>query len=196
VQKVGIIFCSVDFFVVLCDNLNRLFAILQFYFIRLIIMYLPDWIQQYKEPRTEIKRINNGFYKYEVAFVYSKEKKRTEKKTIRLLGKITEKDGFIPSSKDSLRRKSEELPQAVILFQVSQHPMILIGGQLGDPCANLPLPLDAILRQFTQKHMGVGAKIVKVFFDGEAVRLNAISEKFFPNVIDHRAGRLYDLVHF
>jgi transposase len=77
-------------------------------------MYLPDWIQEHKEPRTEIKKINNGFYKYEVAFVYSKEKKKTEKKTIRLLGKITEKEGFIPSSKDLLRRKSEELPQVDI----------------------------------------------------------------------------------
>ena len=77
-------------------------------------MYLPDWIQEHKEPRTEIKCIKNGFYKYEVAFVYNKEKKRTEKKTTRLLGKITEKDGFIPSSKDSLRRKSEELPQVDI----------------------------------------------------------------------------------
>ena len=77
-------------------------------------MYLPEWAQKHKEPRTEIKQIKNGFYKYEVAFVYSKEKKRTEKKTIRLLGKITEKDGFIPSSKDELRRKSEELPKVDI----------------------------------------------------------------------------------
>ena len=77
-------------------------------------MYLPDWIQKYKEPRTEIKRIKNGFYKYQVAFVYNREKKKTEKKTIRLLGKITEKDGFIPSSKDELRRKSEELPRVDI----------------------------------------------------------------------------------
>src|SRR5215469_15621918 len=77
-------------------------------------MYLPDWIQKYKEPRTEIKRIGNGFYKYEVAFVYNKEKKKTEKKTIRLLGKITEKEGFVPSKKDELRRKSEELPQVDI----------------------------------------------------------------------------------
>jgi hypothetical protein len=78
------------------------------------IMQLPDWIKKYKEPHTDIRRIKNGFYKYEVAFVYSKEKKRTEKKTIRLLGKITEKDGFIPSAKDALRRKSEELPQVDI----------------------------------------------------------------------------------
>jgi hypothetical protein len=77
-------------------------------------MYLPDWIQEYKEPRTEIKRIKNGFYKYEVAFVYNKEKKKTEKKTIRLLGKITEKEGFVPSAKDTLRRKSESLPQVDI----------------------------------------------------------------------------------
>jgi hypothetical protein len=77
-------------------------------------MYLPDWIQEHKAPRTEIKKIKNGFYKYEVAFVYNREKKKTEKKTIRLLGKITEKDGFIPSSKDSLRRKSDELPRVDI----------------------------------------------------------------------------------
>jgi hypothetical protein len=77
-------------------------------------MYLPDWIQPYKEPRTEIRRINNGYYKYRVEFVYNREKKRTEKKTIRLLGKITQKDGFIPSSKDLLRQKSEELPQVDI----------------------------------------------------------------------------------
>ena len=77
-------------------------------------MYLPDWIQKYKEPRTEIKRVKNGFYKYQVAYVYNKEKKKTEKKTIRLLGKITEEEGFIPSSKDELRRKGEELPQVDI----------------------------------------------------------------------------------
>ena len=74
-------------------------------------MYLPDWVQPYKEPLTEIKRIKNGFYKYQVAYVYSKDKKRTEKKTIRLLGKITEEEGFVPSPKDELRRKGEELPQ-------------------------------------------------------------------------------------
>jgi hypothetical protein len=77
-------------------------------------MYLTDLIKNHKEPRTEIKWIKNGFNKYEVAFVYNKTKKKTEKKTIRLLGKITEKDGFIPSSKDTLRRKSEELPQVDI----------------------------------------------------------------------------------
>ena len=50
----------------------------------MIITCLPDWIQKYKESRTEIKRIKNDFYKYEVVFVYGKEKTKNEKKTIRL----------------------------------------------------------------------------------------------------------------
>lgn len=73
-------------------------------------MYLPEWIQEYKEPRTEIRLIKGTYYKYEVRYQYNKEKKRTDKITVRLLGKITEKEGFIPSKKDELRRKSEELP--------------------------------------------------------------------------------------
>ena len=73
-------------------------------------MSLPDWTRKHKEPRTEIKRIKNGFYKYEVAYPYSIERKRSVKKTIRLLGKITEKDGFIPSSKDTLRKAAVEPP--------------------------------------------------------------------------------------
>jgi transposase len=77
-------------------------------------MYLPDWIQKYKEPHTEIKRQGNGFYKYEVSFVYNREKKKTDKKTGHLLGKITEKEGFIPSSKNELRQRSEGLPQVDI----------------------------------------------------------------------------------
>jgi hypothetical protein len=117
---------------------------------------LTDWIQEYKEPRTEIKRINNGFYKYEVAFVYSKEKKRTEKKTIRLLGKITEKDGFIPSSKDTLRRKSEELPQVDIkafglynLFsELMKEEIASLKSLFGDEQADLLLSFSLMRRAY------------------------------------------------
>jgi len=28
-------------------------------------MYLPELAQKFKEPRTEIRKIKNGFYKYE-----------------------------------------------------------------------------------------------------------------------------------
>jgi len=73
-------------------------------------MYLPEWIEQHKEPRTEIKKINGRYYKYEVKYVYEKEKKRTVKKTVRLLGKITEEEGFLPSEKDKLRKRYEQMP--------------------------------------------------------------------------------------
>ena len=72
-------------------------------------MSLPEWITQYKEPRTEIKKINDRFYKYEVKYVYDKEKKRTIKKTVRLLGGITEDKGFSPSEKDELRIYCEQI---------------------------------------------------------------------------------------
>ena len=68
-----------SFFLYLCDYLIRLVI---YHFAKhksLIIMYLPNWMQKYKERRREIKRVKNGYYKYEVAFVYNKEKKKTEK---------------------------------------------------------------------------------------------------------------------
>lgn len=77
-------------------------------------MALSEWIEKYKEPRTEIRLIKGNYYKYEVAYRYSKDRKRTVKKTVRMLGKITEEAGFIPSSKDVLRRQSEELPKVDI----------------------------------------------------------------------------------
>ena len=50
-------------------------------------MYLPEWDKKHKEKCTKIKKIGNGFYKYQVALVYTR---KTEKKTLKLLGKITE----------------------------------------------------------------------------------------------------------
>lgn len=77
-------------------------------------MYLPEWVQPYKEPRTEIRLIKGTYYKYEVRYQYNKDKKRTDKITVKLLGKITQEDGFVPSDKDRLRRQSEELPNVDI----------------------------------------------------------------------------------
>ncbi|KAA6339231.1 hypothetical protein EZS27_012818 [termite gut metagenome] len=72
-------------------------------------MYLPDWIQNHKEPRCEIRLIKGTYYKHEVCYQYNKEKKRTDKKTVRLLGKITSENVFIASDKDRIRRQRESL---------------------------------------------------------------------------------------
>jgi hypothetical protein len=77
-------------------------------------MYLPDWTLPFKEPRTEIRCIKGIYYKYEVRYQYNKDKKRTDKITVRLLGKLTEKDGFIPSDKDLIRQKATQLPKVDI----------------------------------------------------------------------------------
>ena len=53
-------------------------------------MYLPEWAQKFKEPRTEIRKISGHYYKYQVEYRYNKEKKRSDKITVGLLGKITE----------------------------------------------------------------------------------------------------------
>ncbi|GLU54722.1 transposase [Dyadobacter frigoris] len=77
-------------------------------------MYLPDWVLPFKEPKTEIKLINGCYYKYEVRYQYNKEKKRTDKVTVRLLGKITQDYGFIASDKDLIRRQASQLPKVDI----------------------------------------------------------------------------------
>ncbi len=77
-------------------------------------MYLPLWVQKHKEPRTEIRFIKGVYYKYEVKYQYNKDKKRTDKITVKLLGKVTEKDGFISSNKDLIRQKAEQLPKVDI----------------------------------------------------------------------------------
>ena len=69
-------------------------------------MYLPEWVQKFKEPRTEIKKVGGHFYKYQVEYRYNKQKKRTDKVTVGLLGKITEQDGFVPSEKHLLKKKA------------------------------------------------------------------------------------------
>lgn len=71
----------------------------------MLLMYLPEWIQKFKEPRTEIKKVGGHFYKYQVEYRYNKNKKRTDKITVGLLGKITQEEGFIPSDKHLLKLK-------------------------------------------------------------------------------------------
>lgn len=70
-------------------------------------MYLPEWVQKFKEPKTGIKKVGGHFYKYQVEYRYDKQKRRTDKITVGLLGKITEQDGFIPSKKHLLKKNAE-----------------------------------------------------------------------------------------
>lgn len=58
---------------------------------------IPDSIKIHRPVGTEVRLINNTYYVYKISSKYDKEKKRAKKVTGKCIGKITEKDGFIPS---------------------------------------------------------------------------------------------------
>jgi transposase len=72
-------------------------------------MSTPAWVLKFREPKTEIKCINACYYKYQVFYKYNKEKRRTDKVTGQLLGRIDEKLGFIKSDKQAIREQAKAI---------------------------------------------------------------------------------------
>lgn len=68
----------------------------------------PSWAIQVRQPGTELRLINGKYYLYAVSSRYDPVLKRAKKITGKLLGKVTEQEGFIMSSKDRLRQKAEQ----------------------------------------------------------------------------------------
>ena len=74
----------------------------------------PDWVNKHRQPGTEIRKMKDKYYVYEVSSFYDKEKKRAKKKTGKYLGVITEGEGFkeatsIKVSKSSLAVNASRL---------------------------------------------------------------------------------------
>lgn len=65
----------------------------------------PEWATRHKRKGTELRLLNGYYYLYEVSSKWDPEKKRARKITGKLLGKITEQEGFVMSDKDRLRKK-------------------------------------------------------------------------------------------
>ncbi|MDR0304304.1 MAG: transposase [Chitinispirillales bacterium] len=65
----------------------------------------PQWALAQKRKGTELRLISGNYYLYEVSSKWNPQKKRTVKITGKLLGKITESDGFIESDKERLRKQ-------------------------------------------------------------------------------------------
>lgn len=59
----------------------------------------PKWALKHKRSGAELRCINGYYYLYEVSSIYNKELKRAKKITGPIIGKITEKDGFVPSKR-------------------------------------------------------------------------------------------------
>ncbi len=67
----------------------------------------PQWVLAHKRPKTEIRFINGHYYLYEITSKWNPEKKRSQKITGKLLGKITQ-EGFIESDKNKLRQMTKQ----------------------------------------------------------------------------------------
>jgi hypothetical protein len=57
----------------------------------------PEWALRHKKPGTELRLMKGRYYLYEVSSKWNKEKKRAQKITGKILGRITEDNGFTPS---------------------------------------------------------------------------------------------------
>jgi transposase len=64
----------------------------------------PNWVNKHRKPGTEIRKIGEKFYIYEVSSYYDKKKKKGRKKTGKFLGAITEAEGFVESQKMKVSR--------------------------------------------------------------------------------------------
>jgi hypothetical protein len=64
----------------------------------------PPWVLKHKKPGTEIRLINGHYYLYAIKSKWDSDKKRAVKKTVGILGKVTE-DGFVQSDKHRLRTR-------------------------------------------------------------------------------------------
>jgi len=72
----------------------------------------PEWALAHKKPGTELRLIRDRYYLYEYKTVYDKKKKGPRKITGKLLGRITEEEGFVPSSKRKLEVEAAHSLQA------------------------------------------------------------------------------------
>lgn len=73
----------------------------------------PQWATRHRRPGTELKKINGRYYLYAVGSSYDPVTKKTRKKSLGIIGHISEKDGLIPSEKSQLRDKLKDAPARI-----------------------------------------------------------------------------------
>lgn len=66
----------------------------------------PEWAAKHKRKGSELRLINGRYYLYQVSSKWDPEKKRPRKITGKLIGRITNEDGFIESEKAKLRKRT------------------------------------------------------------------------------------------
>lgn len=74
----------------------------------------PEWATKFRRPGAELRLINGRYYLYEFKTVYDPYRKRPRKISGKILGRITEKEGFVESDKNKLRKKAVAAFQPVV----------------------------------------------------------------------------------
>jgi transposase len=73
----------------------------------------PDWALEQKRPGTELRYIRGIYYLYAVSSKWNKEKKRAQKVTGKILGKVTE-NGFIESARRQILDGKSKVEDAAL----------------------------------------------------------------------------------
>jgi len=68
----------------------------------------PERATRHRQPGTELKKINGRYYLYAVKSVYDPGSKKTKKKSLGIIGSISEKEGLLPSEKGLLKAKLKD----------------------------------------------------------------------------------------
>jgi hypothetical protein len=67
----------------------------------------PQWATKHRKPGTELRFIRGKYYLYAVGSVYDPVTKKGKKITGKILGSITEANGFVESAMRVLNRKAD-----------------------------------------------------------------------------------------
>ncbi len=68
----------------------------------------PDWATKFKTKGTELRLLNGRYYLYRITSKWDKEKKKTRKITLEMIGRITEEQGLIPKGQQTRKPKKIE----------------------------------------------------------------------------------------
>jgi hypothetical protein len=68
----------------------------------------PEWATIHRKPGTELRFLGGKYYLYAVSSKYDPVLKRAKKISGKLLGRISQEEGFVVSDKNRLRQKAEQ----------------------------------------------------------------------------------------
>jgi transposase len=101
---------------------------------------IPESIKKHKPTCTEVRLIKGTYYVYKITSVWDPEKKRPKKKTLGCIGKITEKEGFILS-----KRQTAPINSPIV---VKEYGCYLLFRSLNEELiTNLKLSFPALYRE-------------------------------------------------